>query len=168
MTDAMASGKSAPRASRPNIPDYGLEPVRRATDLLPWKWATDRLKRSRTYLITTTRPDGSPHAMPVWGIWVEASFYFSTGRQSRKARNLAASPRCVVATDCLEEVVILEGTAEEVRGADLLRRLDRSYRAKYKPYRLDPSLGPVFAVRPRLIYGLDEKRFTKKATVWRF
>jgi hypothetical protein len=164
----MATAKSAPRASRPKIPDYGLEPARRPSDLLPWKWATDRLKRSRTYLMVTTRPDGSPHAMPVWGIWVDDTFYFSTGRQSRKAQNLAARPRCVVSTDHLEEVVVLEGAAEEVGGAALLRRLSLRYSAKYKPYRLDPKMGPVFAVHPRLIYGLDEKRFTQKTTVWRF
>ncbi|SRR6266568_302648 len=158
----------APKASRPNMPGYGLRPVTRPSDLLPWKWATDRLTRSRTYLLITTRPDGSPHAMPIWGIWVDATFYFSTGRQSRKGRNLAENNRCVVSIDGLEEAVIVEGVAEEVTDAARLKRLGRPYHAKYKPWKLDPALGPVFAVHPGLVYGLAEKQYTEKATLRRF
>ena len=156
-----------PKASRPKVPEYGLEPARRAADLLPWKWAVQRLTRSRTYLLSTTRPDGSPHAMPIWGIWLGSAFYFSTGRESRKARNLARNPRCVVTTDDLEELVVIEGAVEEVKDAALLKRLGRTYKTKYE-YGLDPKLQPVFAVLPRVAYGLAEKKFTKTFTRWQF
>lgn len=33
-------------------------------------------------------------------------FYFSTGKQSRKARNLAANPQCVIATEVVSEAEI--------------------------------------------------------------
>src|SRR6185437_13395833 len=59
---------------------------------LPWKWATERLERSHNYWICSTRPDGRPHAVPVWGVWVENAFYFSTDPKSRKAKNLKANP----------------------------------------------------------------------------
>jgi len=56
---------AAPKAGRPNMPGYGLAKSR--TGLLPWKWAQDRLGKSRQYWIATTRPDGSPQVMIVWG-----------------------------------------------------------------------------------------------------
>ena len=37
--------------------------------------------------------------MLVWGLWLDGAFYFSTGRKSRKACNLAENSPCVIATD---------------------------------------------------------------------
>jgi general stress protein 26 len=103
---------------------------------------------------TAARPrdqatDGRPHAMPVWGLWVEGVFYFSTGPKSRKARNLARNPRCIVCSERADEAVIKEGVARVIKDGQLLERLAGPYHAKYKPWTLDPELGPVYAVRPR-------------------
>ena len=49
--------------------------------------------------------------MPVWGVWLDDAFFFSTGRKSRKGQNLAANPACTVANDDGEEAVIVEGVA---------------------------------------------------------
>jgi hypothetical protein len=55
---------------------------------MPWTWAEERLGESHNYWIATSRPDGRPHLMVIWGLWLDGVFYFSTGGQSRKARNL--------------------------------------------------------------------------------
>jgi nitroimidazol reductase NimA-like FMN-containing flavoprotein (pyridoxamine 5'-phosphate oxidase superfamily) len=156
---------SAPKANRPHMPGYGLP--RGQKGLLPWRWAEQRLRRSHNYWLATVRPDRRPHVMPLWGIWVDARFYFSTGGQSRKARNLAANPACIVCTENSAEAVILEGTAAQLRDAAELKRLAPHYARKYKPWTLDPDLGPVFEVRPRVIFGMREKTFNA-ATRWRF
>ena len=39
--------------------------------LLPWEWAEQRLRKSHNYWITTAKPDGTPHTMVVWGLWLE-------------------------------------------------------------------------------------------------
>src|SRR5580693_348107 len=88
-----------PKASRPYMPGYGIKPADEGQRLLPWKWAAERLAASRGYWASTVRPDGSPHCMPVWGIWTSDRFIFSTGAESRKARNIAANPKCVICTD---------------------------------------------------------------------
>jgi len=147
------------------MPGYGLP--RGTRGLLPWKWAEQRLTRSHNYWITTTRPDGRPHTMVVWGVWVEGCFYFSTGAQSRKARNLLANPHCVVCTEKAAEAVILEGTASPMSDAGVLDRVSPFYAKKYKPWKLDPSMGPIFQVRPDVVFGLREKTF-KAATRWVF
>jgi general stress protein 26 len=99
---------------------------------------------------------------------VESVFYFSTGRESRKSKNLVANPRCVICTEKAEEAVVLEGSAKEVTDAAALKRLGVPYHKKYKPWKLDPSLGPVYAVRPQVVFGLDEKQGLTSATRWVF
>jgi hypothetical protein len=109
----------------------------------------------------------------VWGLWLDGAFLFSTGSQSRKARNLAHNPRCVVSTEAAEEAVIVEGIAEIV---DVPVR--RAFLKKYTPkYDFDMAgmekdilsmKEPVFAVRPKVVFGLYEKKFMSSATRWTF
>src|SRR3982074_838718 len=103
-----------PIASRPDMPGYGVLEADQGSGLLPWSGARERLERSHDYWVATTRPDGRPHVMPVWGIFVDDVLWFSSSRGSRKARNLAANPRCAITTDNAYEPVVIEGTAELV------------------------------------------------------
>ena len=95
-------------------------------------------------------------------------FYFSTGRTSRKAKNLAKNDRCVVCNERADEAVIVEGTAKEVTDAKLIKRLGGPYHAKYKPWKLDPEMGPIYAVTPHVVFGMYEKKFSTSATRWDF
>jgi hypothetical protein len=160
-----------PRPSRPHAPGYGFPKTSKG--LLPWTWAEQRLKKSHNYWITTVKPDGSPHTMVVWGLWQDGQFLFSTGSQSRKARNLARNRNCVVCTEHAHEAVIVEGVAEL---ADVAAR--RKFLPPYeKKYKFDMSKmkddilsmkEPVFVVRPRVVFGLWEKYFQSKSTRWTF
>ena len=158
--------KSAPAADRPHMPGYGVPANKKG--VLPWKWAEQRLIRSHNYFLCTVRPDGTPHVMPIWGAWADGIFCFSTGRDSRKARNLAANPRCVICNEKVQEAVILEGRAEELLDPVRIKELGRSYARKYKPWKLDPKLGPIFIVRPIVGFGMYEKKFANAATRWKF
>ena len=104
------------------MPGYGILDANGGRGLLPWAWAVERLTRARNYWIATTCPDGLPHCVPVWGVWLDDdnAFYFSSGTQSRKARNLAANPNCVV---CPEDG-IAGGFARRRRREDYRRRDD--------------------------------------------
>jgi nitroimidazol reductase NimA-like FMN-containing flavoprotein (pyridoxamine 5'-phosphate oxidase superfamily) len=157
--------RQTPKATRPQMPGYGMP--RGTKGLLSWTWAEQRLAKSHNYLLMTVRVDSTPHAMPVWGIWVDNRFFFSTGRESRKARNLTANPSCVVCTEKTAEVVIVEGAAAIVADASEIERLAPVYYKKYKPWKLDPDMGPIFEVRPRVAFAMYEKRF-KDATRFRF
>lgn len=161
----VARKKSQPRASRPHMPGYGVP--KSSKGLLPWKWAQDRLVKSRQYWIASTRPDGSPHVMPVWGLWLDGVFYFSTGRNSRKARNLAQNPRCVVCSDNSAEAVIVEGSVDTVTARDTLEPIFAAYEEKYK---MDVrSMGePFYRLSPKVAFGLFEKKFAQSATRWNF
>jgi len=39
--------------------------------MLGWEWVTQKLDSARNYWIATSGPDGAPHAMPVWALWVD-------------------------------------------------------------------------------------------------
>src|SRR3954469_11486118 len=165
MKQKASSTSRAPKASRPRMPGYGMPAG--AKGLLPWTWAEERLQTSHNYYVMTVRPDGTPHAMPVWGIWVDNRFYFSTGARSVKARNLQVNPACVVCTERTAEGGIVEGPAPIVSDASVVQRLAPLYHRKYKPWKLDPEMGPVFEVRPSVAFAMYEKRF-KDATRYRF
>ena len=163
------------------MPGYGLPAGKQG--LLPWSWAEQRLKKSHNYWMTTVRPDGSPHGisltgvsphtMVVWGLWQDGRFLFSTGSKSRKAHNLAQNSNCVVCTERADEAVIVEGNAE-IADLSARRKFPPVYERKYK---FDMSKmkadilsmkEPVFAVRPRVVFGLWEKEFIEKSTRWTF
>jgi hypothetical protein len=85
--------------------------------LLGWAWAVARLERAATSCVATVRPDGRPHAVPVWGLWLDRRFSFGAG--GVKARNPAANPAAVVHLESgvAGEVVMLEGVWH--RGAEV-------------------------------------------------
>jgi hypothetical protein len=157
------------------MPGYGLPEGNKG--LLPWSWAEQRLKKSHNYWITTVKTNGSqrssPHTMVVWGLWQDGRFLFSTGRQSRKARNLKQNTNCVVCTEQADEAVIVEGKAE-IADVPSRRKFLPPYERKYN---FDMSKmktdilsmkEPVFAVRPRVVFGLWEEQFIQKSTRWKF
>jgi hypothetical protein len=161
-----------PKPTRPHMPGYGLR--KSSKGLLPWKWAEQRLNKSRQYWIATTRPDKRPHVMVVWALWLEGALYFSTGSKSRKARNLAKNPHCTMCTEKANEAVILEGIVEAEKDVKRIREFLRLYEKKYKwdmSSMADDLLKlkePVFRLRPKAAFGLAEKTFATSATRWIF
>lgn len=151
------------------MPGYGLLAADAGGGLLPWCWASERLSQARTYWIATTRPDGRPHSAPVWGVWLADRFYFSTGQASRKARNLAANPHCVVAVEKGDESVTVEGLASRVTDPDLVRRFCEVYGPKYQ-WDMNGFSEPIYAIRPQVVFGFNaaDGEFTGSATRWTF
>ena len=158
-----------PKASRPDMPGYGLLAAHEGRGLLPWSWASERLAQARTYWIATTRPDGRPHAAPVWGVWLADRFYFSTGQASRKSRNLAANLHCVVAVQQGDESVIVEGLAARVTDPGLLQSFAEAYGPKYQ-WDMTAFAEPVYSVSPQVAFGFNSAagEFTGSATRWIF
>jgi hypothetical protein len=151
------------------MPGYGILEADDGQGLLPWSWAEERLVRAHNYWVSTARPDGRPHAAAVWGVWLDDAFWFSTGVQSRKARNLAANRHCVVHPERADEAVIVEGLAAEVGELDALQRFKAAYDPKYR-WEIDVDSGGIYVVRPRVVFGFIEHAdaFAASATRWTF
>ncbi len=159
--------------SRPNLGASG--PVAYDSALLSWDYVDRRMRDSLNYWIASAGGDGRPHAVPVWGAWLEDVFYFvGTGR---KIRNLRANPQAVVHLESGDDVVLIEGRFEEIRrpSRELLQNVDEAFVRKYKTYRpsehLDgqskSSFPPegLFAVFPHLVIAWSG--MASDATRWR-
>jgi hypothetical protein len=121
-----------------------------------------------TSWLTTINTDGSPHVTAVGFVVFGGARYFNSGPNTRKSRNLARDPRCVVsvATDPFDLVV--EGTAARVTDPDELRAVAASFRDAGWPCEVDgdaltaeysaPSAGPppwyVYRVQPSTVMAL--------------
>ena len=152
----------------PHVPPmYGLKPRKQ---YLPFSHAEERLTRSRNYWICTSRPDGRPHSIPVWGFWMDGALYFGTARSSRKARNLAHNAAVSIHLDSGDDVVILEGAVVEIDLSDKpqLKKLDAASRVKYKTPMMVTPENVLYSVRPRVVLAWTEKDFPNNATRWQF
>ena len=160
--------REAPQADRPFAPGYGIVGAKEGAGLLAWSWVGRKMNSCHTFWVATVSAVSlQPHVMPVWGVWLEDSFFFSTGRKSRKAQNLLANPSCTVTNADGEQAVIVEGRASIAENVAVLDRVADLYKKKYK---MDPrGMGePIFAVRPTKVFGFVEKSFPKSATRWIF
>jgi hypothetical protein len=150
-----------PIAERPDIErSYGVPES--SEGLLPFDRVRERLANSRTYWLSTVRPDGRPHAVPIWGVLVDDRMHFGGGRTTRKARNLVTNSAVVLHTESAEDVVILEGIAIEVNEAHRQRAIDDAYEAKYGIRHGTP----VWELRPSVAFAWTE--FPRTMTRWRF
>ena len=148
------------------MPGYGVS--KSPKGMLDWSWARERLTQSHNYVIVTVRPDGRPHAMGMHGLWFEDAFYFGTGESTRKAKNLASNSNCILINERLDELVIVEGVAEQVGYAALAAALSEASKKKYG-WGIDPGKGGmVFKVTPRVVFALPEKQFATAPTRWIF
>lgn len=121
------------RVDRPELPDgYGLED---AGPFLSWDEVVGRLAASRNYWLSTTRPDGRPHIVPRWGVWLEGAFWYDGSPKTRHARNLSDNSACVLHLESGDEVTIVEGTSSPSAPVvgDLGLHLSEEYGRKYAP-----------------------------------
>jgi hypothetical protein len=154
-----------PVVTRPWMPGYGVPDA--LDGALPWSWAEERLRACRNYFVATSRPDGRPHLMPVWGLWHMDLFCFSTSVTSVKSKNLLNNPHCAVTVDDGHNSVIVEGVAR-VTELDQVPGFVEAYDAKYEGD-YGAMVGPIWTVEPTVAFAFNEDdTFSTSATRWEF
>ena len=134
---------------------------------LPWSWVEQQLTGSRNYWICSTRADGRAHAMPVWGVWLDGALLFSSDPTSTKGRNIAARPDVVVHLESGDEVVVLEGRADQMDRARMSGFVE-AYDAKYG-HRVDTDNADfgLYQLEPERVLAWREADFPTSATRFR-
>jgi len=175
--------------SEKNLDGYGSAPIawERAHDRLEQEWRLQAaaefggVDEPHTHWLATVRPDGRPHVMPVGAVWLDCHFYFSAGAGTRKAKNLARNPHCVITLAAAGIDLVLEGEAEKVTEDAKLHRVAEVFASQgWAPTVRDgafyhefsaPSAGPppwdVYEFTPRTVFGLATAE-PYGATRWRF
>jgi hypothetical protein len=128
--------------------------------LLPWSWAAAKLTDAHNYWVVTVRANGRPHTRPLWCVWLADGLWFTTGSQAVRA--LRANAEVSINLEDGNEVLILEGVAEQASEPADLDRFVEAYNAKYghtaRPADgeiadAEGPIGPAYRVRPRVIFG---------------
>ncbi len=161
-----------------NLDIYGSEPI-------PWSRALDQLQDDavrKTTWLATVRPDSRPHVAGVGALWLDGKFYFTSGEGTRKSRNLADNPHCVVSVALPDLDLVVEGTATRVTDGATVQRLAERYAAQGWPASVGegatltapysaPSAGPapwhLYAITPVTAFGVATAE-PYGATRWRF
>jgi PPOX class probable F420-dependent enzyme len=93
----------------------------------------ERLRTNVIGWLTTVRPDGRPHSVPVWFLWDGTSIILFSKPKNQKLVNIRRNPNVLLALDDTkngEDVIVVEGTAELLDQPDLDAILP-GYSAKY-------------------------------------
>ncbi|SDP39051.1 Pyridoxamine 5'-phosphate oxidase [Nakamurella panacisegetis] len=102
------------RAELPALPDgYGLPES--ISGLLPWDRVESELAAAQHYWLTSVRPDGRPHVVPRWGVWLDGRFYYDGSPATRHTRNVEVNPAVTLNLESGSRVVIVEGTSTATR-----------------------------------------------------
>jgi len=98
----------APATDRPVFPEgYGIPAT--ADGQLAWSDVEPRLVAAKHYWINSVRPDGTPHSVPRWGVWLDGRFWYDGAPTTRHTRNVEKNPAVTLTLESGTEVVIVEG-----------------------------------------------------------
>lgn len=181
------TGKALRPTSAKNLSGYGAPTI-------PWSQVHERLAEGFTQApdtggpnrhtpwLATIRPDGRPHVMPLGIVWVDGGLYFNSGPNTRKSRNLANNPQCVLTIAAHDFDLVIEGKARRVTDDALLHRVAEVYAesgwepsdvrdgALYAEFSA-PSAGPppwyVYEITPETVFALGTAE-PYGATRWQF
>jgi PPOX class probable F420-dependent enzyme len=114
--------------------------------------------------LSTVRPDGAPHVVPIWFLWDGEALLVFSKPGAQKVRNLRADPRVMLALGDAEDdfdVGMLEGTAEllDIPTAAILPAAHlEKYRAQLAAIGLDAdeyasTYSQVIRIRPDRYLG---------------
>jgi len=127
-----------PKITRPQFPKGYVD---NPSAILTWEYIVKRLSESKNYWLCSVRPDGRPHAIPRWGVFVDERFYYDGSPETRHARNIAENPHVSLHLESGDEALIAEGicAAAGKPSPELAQKLAAAYCAKYEQFGYAPE-----------------------------
>jgi hypothetical protein len=129
---------TTPKVSRPQFPKgYVEHPV----SYVDWSWVAAQLTDSKHYWLCSVRPDGRPHVVPRWAVYIDGKIYYDGSPETRHAQNIALNPHVSVNLESGDRVIILEGTSTPAGKPtdELDSKLVDAYRRKYAQVGYSPE-----------------------------
>ena len=141
------------KITRPKFPKgYVDNPI---SDV-PWEHVEQRMTGSINYWLCSVYPDGRPHVVPRWGVYIDGRLYYVGSPETRHARNIDKNPNVTLHLESGNDVVIMEGTSLPASKPtpDFAQRLSAAYKMKYESdgYAPEPTQwdeGGLYVFTPR-------------------
>jgi len=98
-----------PKISRPKLPKgYADNPA----SFVDWEWVAEQLTESKNYWLCSVRPNGRPHVVPRWGVFIDNKFFYDGSPETRHARNIMENSQVSLHLESGDQAVMLEGISQ--------------------------------------------------------
>jgi nitroimidazol reductase NimA-like FMN-containing flavoprotein (pyridoxamine 5'-phosphate oxidase superfamily) len=155
-----------PIAERLELPQgYG-----QTTETLTWERVRAQLEQAKQYWLATNRGDGSPHVVPVDGLWVDDVWYYGGSPETVHVQLVRANPHVTMHLPDPWKVVLVQGAVRVSKPSPgLAQRLADLANSKYAEYGIKfeaSSYSEPGALHPRRVIAWSS--FPKDATRFTF
>jgi nitroimidazol reductase NimA-like FMN-containing flavoprotein (pyridoxamine 5'-phosphate oxidase superfamily) len=154
-----------PLAEKISLPEgYG-----KTTERLGWETVQAQLEEAKQYWLATNRADGSPHLVPLDGLWVDDIWYYGGSPETLHVRAVRRNPNVTMHLPDPWKVVVVEGEVRVTRlSGESAQRLADLASEKYAEYGMEfeaSMYSEPGALHPRrviawLSFPKDATRFT--------
>ena len=90
-----------PKVTRPDFPPGYVD---HPTGEVPWEYVAAQLTGARHYWLCSTRPDGRPHVVPRWCVYLDGRIYYDGSSETRHAQNIALNPHVALHLEDGDEI----------------------------------------------------------------
>lgn len=127
-----------PKVSRPTFPKGYVD---NPASYVDWHWVVAQLTESKNYWLCSVRPDGRPHVIPRWAVYVDGKIYYDGSLETRHAKNTEDNPNISVHLESGDQVIILDGISAPAGRPtpELAASLVEAYRRKYARHGYSPA-----------------------------
>ena len=141
------------KITRPKFPTgYVDKPV----SYVEWDWVSAQLTGSTIYWLCSVSPNGKPHVVPRWGVFLGGRVYYDGSPETRHALNIKLNSNVSVHLENGTQPVILYGTsvAAAKPSPEFGKKLSEEYKKKYTElgYAPEPNSwdgGGLYVFTPR-------------------
>jgi nitroimidazol reductase NimA-like FMN-containing flavoprotein (pyridoxamine 5'-phosphate oxidase superfamily) len=125
------------------------------TTVQSWPEVSARLTAAKQYWLATNRATGSPHVVPVDGLWLDDVLYYGGSPATLHVRTAKRHPHVTIHLPDPWNVVVVEGKVHVTKPAhDLAQHLADLANQKYPEYGIQFDAGSYsepFVLRPRRV-----------------
>jgi hypothetical protein len=126
------------KITRPRLPKGYVDNPK---GMVPWDYVVNRLSESKNYWLCSVRPDGRPHSIPRWGIFLDDRLYYDGSPETIHASNIEQNPHVSVHLENADQAIIAEGICSPSGKPDpaFAKRLAAIFGAKYTKFGYTPE-----------------------------